>query len=214
MRRYCRSEFNSHGYWKVATTVCSVHAEKRSVSFAELRTPQDVQRFINRLPYNTEPNGDTLRGFRGVVKTGKAHCLEAALVRRLRAGTAWLPAAPVGAGVGRPARPRHLRLQAPRPLGLGGALPRSGSAWAEARVPLAARARRELLRPLHRLHRLHQRLLGGASRRYGQLRLAIVEAERLGRGEHADRPAAPEDQAVKEAGAPGAGEVQGLRREA
>src|SRR5689334_23196311 len=44
-----------------------------------LRTPQDVQRFINRLPYNTEPNGDTLRGFRGVVKTGKAHCLEAAL---------------------------------------------------------------------------------------------------------------------------------------
>jgi hypothetical protein len=44
-----------------------------------LRTPQDVQRFINRLPYNTEPNGDTLRCFRGVVKTGRAHCLEAAL---------------------------------------------------------------------------------------------------------------------------------------
>ena len=44
-----------------------------------LRSPQDVQRFINRLPYNTEPNGDTLRGFRGVVKKGKAHCLEAAL---------------------------------------------------------------------------------------------------------------------------------------
>ena len=44
-----------------------------------LRTPEDVQRFINRLPYNTEPNGDTLRGFRGVVKKGRAHCLEAAL---------------------------------------------------------------------------------------------------------------------------------------
>ena len=44
-----------------------------------LRTPEDVQRFINRLPYNTEPNGDTLRGFRGVVNKGRAHCLEAAL---------------------------------------------------------------------------------------------------------------------------------------
>lgn len=44
-----------------------------------LRTPLDVQRFLNRLPYNTEPHGDTLRGFRGVVRHGRAHCLEAAL---------------------------------------------------------------------------------------------------------------------------------------
>ena len=44
-----------------------------------LRTPKDVQLFINRLPYNTEPKGDTLRGFRGVVKKGTAHCLEAAM---------------------------------------------------------------------------------------------------------------------------------------
>jgi hypothetical protein len=38
-----------------------------------------VQRFLNRLPYNTEPNGDTLRSFRQVVRNGTAHCLEAAL---------------------------------------------------------------------------------------------------------------------------------------
>ena len=44
-------------------------------------TPAAVQRFLNRLPYNTEPppGGATLRSFRGVVRHGCAHCLEAAL---------------------------------------------------------------------------------------------------------------------------------------
>jgi hypothetical protein len=46
-----------------------------------LKTPLDVQRYLNRLPYNTEPppGGATLRSFRGVVRAGRAHCLEAAL---------------------------------------------------------------------------------------------------------------------------------------
>jgi len=44
-----------------------------------LRTPNAVQRWLNDLPYNTEPGGETLRSFRGVVRTGTAHCLEAAL---------------------------------------------------------------------------------------------------------------------------------------
>src|SRR5258708_39914173 len=44
-----------------------------------LRTPKDEQLFINRLPYNTEQKGDTLRSFRQVAKKGTAHCLEAAL---------------------------------------------------------------------------------------------------------------------------------------
>jgi len=48
---------------------------------ARLRTPADVQRYLNALPYNTEPQpeGATLRSFRGVVRHGCAHCLEAAL---------------------------------------------------------------------------------------------------------------------------------------
>jgi hypothetical protein len=48
---------------------------------ARLRTPLAVQRFLNHLPYNTEPapEGATLRSFRGVVRHGSAHCLEAAL---------------------------------------------------------------------------------------------------------------------------------------
>ena len=47
---------------------------------ARLRTPLAVQRYLNALPYNNEPGGRaTLRSFRGVVRHGCAHCLEAAL---------------------------------------------------------------------------------------------------------------------------------------
>jgi hypothetical protein len=44
-------------------------------------TPAAVQRYLNGLPYNTEPppGGATLRSFRGVVRTGTVHCMEAAL---------------------------------------------------------------------------------------------------------------------------------------
>ena len=46
---------------------------------ARLRTPPAVQRWLNELPYNTEPGGETLRSLRGVARHGTAHCLEAAL---------------------------------------------------------------------------------------------------------------------------------------
>jgi hypothetical protein len=54
-------------------------AERRLIR--RLCTPGDVQRFLNALPYNTEPppEGATLRSFRGVVEHRTAHCLEAAL---------------------------------------------------------------------------------------------------------------------------------------
>ena len=46
-----------------------------------VRTPSQVQRYLNALPYNTEPapGGATLRCFRGVVRHHTAHCLEAAI---------------------------------------------------------------------------------------------------------------------------------------
>ncbi|RPJ62469.1 MAG: hypothetical protein EHM24_25905, partial [Acidobacteria bacterium] len=54
-------------------------AERRLVR--RLPTPLLVQRFLNALPYNTEPppGGPTLRSFRGVARHGAAHCLEAAV---------------------------------------------------------------------------------------------------------------------------------------
>jgi len=53
--------------------------ERRIIS--RLRTPSEVQRYFNNLPYNTEPppGRATLRSFRGVVRHRTAHCLEAAL---------------------------------------------------------------------------------------------------------------------------------------
>ena len=54
-------------------------AERRLIS--RLRTPLAVQKYLNALPYNTEPppGRATLRSFRGVVRHRTAHCLEAAL---------------------------------------------------------------------------------------------------------------------------------------
>jgi hypothetical protein len=54
-------------------------AERRLIH--RLRSPEAVQRYLNRLPYNTEPppGRATLRSFRGVVRHHNAHCLEAAL---------------------------------------------------------------------------------------------------------------------------------------
>ena len=54
-------------------------AERRIIG--RCRTPSDVQRYLNRLPYNSEPppGGATLRSFRGVVRHRTAHCMEAAL---------------------------------------------------------------------------------------------------------------------------------------
>ena len=44
-----------------------------------LNTPLKVQVWLNQLPYNSEARQETLRSFRGVVRSGRAHCLEAAL---------------------------------------------------------------------------------------------------------------------------------------
>ena len=57
---------------------CSFTPRERRL-IARLRTPLQVQRWLNALPYNTEPGGDTQRSFRSVVRLGTAHCMEAAL---------------------------------------------------------------------------------------------------------------------------------------
>jgi hypothetical protein len=59
---------------------CAFTAAERRV-IDRCRTPLAVQHFLNALPYNHEPpeQGETLRSFRGVIRHGSAHCLEAAL---------------------------------------------------------------------------------------------------------------------------------------
>jgi hypothetical protein len=61
------------------TRLAFTPAERRLIR--RLRTPSQVQAYLNALPYNTEPPPEpaTLRSFRGVVRRHTAHCLEAAL---------------------------------------------------------------------------------------------------------------------------------------
>jgi len=63
----------------VVASIPFTAAERRLVR--RLRTPLLVQRYLNALPYNTEPPpaGPTLRSFRGVARHGTVHCLEAAV---------------------------------------------------------------------------------------------------------------------------------------
>lgn len=63
-----------------APSLDSFTADERRI-IRRLRTPADVQRFLNRLPYNNEPppGRATLRSFRGVVRHRTVHCMEAAL---------------------------------------------------------------------------------------------------------------------------------------
>jgi hypothetical protein len=64
----------------VPTTAASTFTPRERRLIARLRTPRAVQEYLNNLPYNQEPGGRaTLRSFRGVVREGCAHCLEAAL---------------------------------------------------------------------------------------------------------------------------------------
>src|ERR1044071_652061 len=63
--------------WVDPPSLAMTARERRLV--ARLRTPIAVQRWLNALPYNNEKDGETLRTFRGVARSGTAHCLEAAL---------------------------------------------------------------------------------------------------------------------------------------
>jgi hypothetical protein len=60
-----------------APALALTRAERQVID--RLRSPLAVQGWLNALPYNSEKGGETLRSFRGVVRTGTAHCLEAAL---------------------------------------------------------------------------------------------------------------------------------------
>ena len=45
-----------------------------------LSTPWKIQKYLDALPYNKEPNGDTCRSPRRTIRDQTAHCFEAALL--------------------------------------------------------------------------------------------------------------------------------------
>jgi len=49
----------------------------------ELKNPCQIQDFLNKFPINFEENGDTCMSPRQVLKTGKCHCIEGAMLAAL-----------------------------------------------------------------------------------------------------------------------------------
>ena len=49
-------------------------------TLARLATPPRIQAFVNALPANHEPEGETVHSVRGVLRHREAHCIEGALV--------------------------------------------------------------------------------------------------------------------------------------
>ena len=60
-------------------TLSNKFSIRESRLIKRLDTPEKVQTYLNKLPYNQEPHGKTLRSFRGVIENKTAHCMEAAL---------------------------------------------------------------------------------------------------------------------------------------
>lgn len=55
------------------------YSSRERALIRRLRTPESIEWWLRRLPYNRETKGETLRSFRRVVRDGTAHCLEGAL---------------------------------------------------------------------------------------------------------------------------------------
>lgn len=52
-------------------------------ALAPLQSPQQVQAFVNRIPINHEPDGETVYSARHVLRKRRAHCIEGAFVAAL-----------------------------------------------------------------------------------------------------------------------------------
>lgn len=53
--------------------------EKEVKIFKQLNTPKKIQDFLNKIPANFEPDGDTVLSPRMVLKKNRAHCMEGAM---------------------------------------------------------------------------------------------------------------------------------------
>lgn len=66
--------------WDMVSSRPEFHLNTRERGiFRKLNTPQKIQDFLERIPINFEPHGDTLLSPRRVLKEKKAHCMEGAL---------------------------------------------------------------------------------------------------------------------------------------
>lgn len=54
--------------------------KEEEILFRKLSTPAKIQDYLNSIPSNSEPDGDTCRSPRAVIRSKSAHCIEGAML--------------------------------------------------------------------------------------------------------------------------------------
>jgi hypothetical protein len=107
----------------------------------KLRTPERIQSFVNRIPWNAEPDGHTARSVVGVLEHDAAHCIEGAFVAAAALALAGHPPLLMDMGAARGDVDHVVALF--RRRGLWGAISKSNSPLLRYRDPIY-RSLREL----------------------------------------------------------------------
>ena len=104
-------------------------------TLARLNTPERIQAFINAIPANHEPDGETVHSVRCVLRNRVAHCIEGALVAACALAIHGEPALVMHLDCAPHDNPHVLALF--RRRGHFGALSKSNGAWLRcvARMP-------------------------------------------------------------------------------
>ena len=187
-------------------------SERRLIN--RLDTPLRVQGFLNRLPYNTERRGETLRSFRQVLRRGTVHCLEAALAAACILEQHGHP--PLVMSLASADKLDHV-IFVYRRRGRWGSVARSRDPGLHGRKPV--------FRSLRALAESYFDPYIDSTGRITGFRLVRsaagwepmtgdCRAGMLGGGAQAAAPGPQEDQAIRRAGTPDAGEVSGLSGQA
>jgi hypothetical protein len=103
-------------------------------TLARLTTPERIQAFINAIPSNHEPDGETVHSVRNVLRYRVAHCIEGALVAACALAIHGEPALVMHLDCAPHDNPHVLALF--RRRGCWGALSKSNGAWLRYREPV------------------------------------------------------------------------------
>jgi hypothetical protein len=103
-------------------------------TLARLTTPERIQAFLNAIPANHEPGGETVHSVRNVMRHRVAHCIEGALVAACALAIQGQPALVMHLDCAPHDNPHVLALF--RRRGHWGALSKSNGAWLRYREPV------------------------------------------------------------------------------
>jgi len=124
-------------------------------TLARLTTPERIQAFINAIPANHEPDGETVHSVRSVLRHRVAHCIEGALVAACALAINGEPALVMHLDCAPHDNPHVLALF--RRRGHWGALSKSNGAWLRYREPVYRTLRELAMSYFHEFFDTHGR---------------------------------------------------------